>query len=91
MPDDLPWPLRPRDQLRAVGAARLARQIISETERLAQTATESASKIGEMIGETKVTAGEPELAPQFMGCPGCGEKGRLINVGSSSLGNLPRL
>jgi hypothetical protein len=80
-----PWPACGREtKLRAVEKLPdLLDQIITETERLAQTATESASKIGEMIGDTKITTGEPELAPQFMGCPGCGEKGRLINVGSS--------
>jgi hypothetical protein len=80
-----PWPACGREtKLKAVEKLPdLLDQIISETERLAKSATESASKIGEMIGETMVAAKEPELAPQFMGCPGCGEKGRLINVGSS--------
>jgi hypothetical protein len=80
-----PWPACGREtKLRAIEKLPdLLDQIITATERLAQSASESASKIGEMIGETKVAAKEPELAPQFMGCPGCGEKGRLINVGSS--------
>jgi hypothetical protein len=60
--------------------------IIPQTERLAETADETASKTGEMIGDTKVTVGVPELAPQFMTCPSCGEKGQWLNLGSHHRG-----
>jgi hypothetical protein len=55
--------------------------IIQETERLAETADETASKIGAMIGDTTVTVPAPEVAPQFTTCPWCCEKGQWLNVG----------
>jgi hypothetical protein len=80
-----PWPSCGREtKLRAVDKLpELLDKIIAETERLAETAGETASKIGAMIGDTKVTvgAGAPEVAPQVMTCPGCCEQGKWINVG----------
>jgi hypothetical protein len=83
------WPSCGREtKLRAVEKLpELLDMIIQETERLAETADETASKIGEMIGDTKVTVVEaPEVAPQFMTCPWCCEKGQWLNVGSRHWG-----
>jgi len=82
------WPSCGREtKLRAVEKLpELLDMIIKETERLAETADETASKIGEMIGDTKLTVGVPEVAPQFMTCPSCGENGQWLNVGSRHWG-----
>ena len=65
--------------------------IIQETERLAETADETTSKIGAMIGDTTVTVPAPEVAPQFTTCPWCCEKGQWLNVGSRHWGSVRRL
>jgi hypothetical protein len=60
--------------------------IIAEAERVAETADLTSSKIQEMVGETNVNVGAPEVAPRFMTCPWCGETGQWLNVGSSHWG-----
>jgi hypothetical protein len=78
-----PWPSCGREtKMRAIEKLpELLDKIIEETERLAETAGETASRIGAMIGDSKVTAATPEVAPQFMTCPWCGERGKWLNVG----------
>jgi len=60
--------------------------MIAEAERVAETADLTSSKIEEMVGETKVTVGAPQVAPRFMTCPWCSETGEWLNVGSSHWG-----
>jgi hypothetical protein len=56
-------------------------RIIHESERLAETAGDTASKIGALMGDGgTVTVAAPQLAPQVLACPWCGEKGKCINV-----------
>ena len=83
-----PWPSCGREiKMRAVEKLpELLDQIIEVAERLAETAGDTASKIEAMIGNTKVAAATPEVAPQFMNCPYCGEKGKWLNVGSTHWG-----
>ena len=84
-----PWPSCGREtkMKRAVEKLpELLDRIIQETERLAETAGDTASKIGAMIGNTNVATATPEVAPQFMNCPYCGEKGKWLNVGSTHWG-----
>jgi len=85
---ETPWPACGREtKLRAVEKLpELLDKIINETERLAETADETTSRIGEMIGDTKGTIGDPEVAPRFMTCPSCGETGKWLNVRSSHWG-----
>jgi hypothetical protein len=80
-----PWPSCGREtKLKAIEKLpELLDRIIDETERLAQTAGETASKIGTMIGDTKVTAANPEVAPQLLTCQSCGERGEWLNVRSA--------
>jgi hypothetical protein len=80
---ETPWPSCGREtKLRAVEMLPdLLDKIIQEAERLAETAGAAASKIGVMVGDAKMPTGIPEVAPQFMTCPGCGEKGKWLNVG----------
>ncbi len=82
------WPSCGREtKMRAIEKLpELLDKIIQETERLAETAGDTASKIGAMIGNTQVTTATPEVAPQFMNCPYCGEKGKWLNVGSTHWG-----
>jgi len=82
------WPSCGREtKLKAVEKLpELLDKIIIETERLAETADLTTSRIGEMIGDTKGTIGDPEVAPQFMTCPWCGETGKWLNVRSSHWG-----
>jgi hypothetical protein len=83
-----PWPSCGREtKMRAIEKLpELLDRIIQETERLAETAGDTASKIGAMIGNTQVATATPEVAPQFMNCPNCGEKGKWLNVGSTHWG-----
>ena len=83
-----PWPSCGREtKMRAIEKLpELLDKIIQETERLAETAGDTASKIGAMIGDTKVATATPEVAPQFLKCPSCWEKGKWLNVGSSHWG-----
>ena len=83
-----PWPSCGREtKLRAVEMLpELIDRIIRETERLAETAGETASRIEAMIGDSKVTSANPEVAPQFLKCPSCWEQGKWLNVGSSHWG-----
>ncbi len=78
------WPSCGREiKLRAVEKLpELLDKIINETERLAETAGETSTRIGAMIGDTKVTIAAPEVAIQIMTCPSCGEKGKWLNVGA---------
>jgi hypothetical protein len=80
-----PWPSCGREtKMRAIEKLpELLDKIIQETERLAETAGDTASRIEAMIGNTKVATATPEVAPQFMNCPYCGEKGKWLNVGST--------
>ena len=82
------WPSCGREtKMRAVEKLpELLDKIIQETERLAETAGETASKIGAMIGTTNVATATPEVAPQFLKCPSCWEKGKWLNVGSTHWG-----
>ena len=85
-----PWPSCGREtKMRAIEKLpELLDKMIHETERLAETAGDTASKIGAMIGNTNVNVAnaKPEVAPQFMNCPYCGEKGKWLNVGSTHWG-----
>jgi hypothetical protein len=83
-----PWPSCGREtKMRAIEKLpELLDKMIQETERLAETAGDTASKIEAMIGNTKVATATPEVAPQFMNCPYCGEKGKWLNVGSTHWG-----
>jgi hypothetical protein len=83
-----PWPACGREtKMKAIEKLpELLDKIIQETERLAETAGDTASKIEAMIGSTKVAIATPEVAPQFMNCPYCGEKGKWLNVGSTHWG-----
>jgi len=85
---ETPWPSCGREtKLRAVEKLpELLDKIINESERMAETADETTSRIGEMIGDSKGTIGAPEVAPQFMTCPWCGETGKWLNVGSRHWG-----
>jgi hypothetical protein len=64
--------------------------IIKESERLAETADATVSKVGELTKEFGYSAAADEsgteLAPQIMACPSCGEAGELVNVASSHWG-----
>ncbi len=82
------WPSCGREtKMRAVEKLpELLDKIIQETERLAETAGDTASKIGAMIGTTNVATATPEVAPQFLKCPSCWEKGKWLNVGSTHWG-----
>jgi hypothetical protein len=79
------WPSCGREtKMRAIEKLpELLDKIIGETERLAETAGETASKIGAMIGDHQVPAAAPEVAPQLLTCMGCGEKGKWLNVGQA--------
>ena len=44
-----------------------------------------------MIGIPEVPSAAPEVAPQVLVCPGCGEKGKWLNVGPDALVRLLRL
>jgi hypothetical protein len=83
-----PWPSCGREtKMRAIEKLpELLDKIIGETERLAETAGETASKIGAMIGDARVPVAAPEVAPQFLRCPSCWEQGKWLNVGSSHWG-----
>jgi hypothetical protein len=84
-----PWPSCGREtKLRAIDKLpELLDKIIVETERLAETAGVTASKVGSMIGQTVLPAAEtPEVAPRVLNCPYCGEKGKWINVGPTHWG-----
>ena len=84
-----PWPSCGREtKLKAIDKLpELLDKIILETERLAETAGDTASKIETMIGQTKLPAdATPEVAPQIMNCPYCGEKGKWLNVASTHWG-----
>jgi hypothetical protein len=78
-----PWPSCGREtKLRAVEMLpELLDRIIQETDRLAETAGKTASKIENMIGDPEVPPAAPAVAPQVLTCQGCGEKGKLLNVG----------
>jgi hypothetical protein len=80
-----PWPSCGREtKLKAIEKLpELLDRIIHETERLAETAGETASRIGVMIGDTEAQAEvpAPQVAPERMACPGCAERGKLVNVG----------
>jgi hypothetical protein len=82
-----PWPSCGREtKMRAIEKLpELLDKIIQETERLAETAGETASRIGAMIGDAKAPDAPPppQVAPQFLTCPGCGENGTWLNVRSA--------
>jgi hypothetical protein len=85
---ETPWPSCGREaKLRAFEKLpQLLDNIITASERLAETADLTALKIGEITGEIKSTAATPELAPQFMTCPWCSEQGEWLNVESNHWG-----
>jgi hypothetical protein len=60
--------------------------LTANAEALALTASETASKVEDMTGESPDSELTPELAPQFMTCQSCGEKGQIFNIGSSHWG-----
>jgi hypothetical protein len=78
-----PWPSCGREtKLRAIEKLpELLDQIIQETERLAETAGETTSRIGTMIGDPRIPSATPEVAPHVLLCQGCGERGKWLNVG----------
>jgi hypothetical protein len=83
-----PWPSCGREtKLRAVEKLpELLDKIIQQTEQLAETAGDTASKISAMIGNTTPTPATPEVAPRIMTCPYCGQHGKWLNVGSTHWG-----
>jgi hypothetical protein len=83
-----PWPSCGREtKLKAIDKLpELLDKIISETERVAATADETTSRIGEMLGDTRGSVGAPEVARRIMICPWCGEPGKWLNVRSHHWG-----
>jgi hypothetical protein len=96
---ETPWPSCGREtKLRAFEKLpELLDNIIKDSERLAETAAETASTIREVIGDATATgtatavgaaagpggAAAPQVAPHFMTCPWCSEQGEWLNVGSN--------
>jgi hypothetical protein len=84
-----PWPSCGREiKLKAVEKLpELLDMIVTEAERLAETADLTGSKIEEMIGDARGTAGVSHVATQFLTCPSCGETGQCTSVGNSRWGS----
>jgi hypothetical protein len=83
-----PWPSCGREtKLRAAEKLpELLDRIIKETERLAEAGDETASRLREMIGEAKETAGGSTVRQDRLICPSCEESGKLLTIGSSRWG-----
>ncbi len=82
------WPSCGREtKLRAAEKLpELVDRIIKEAERLADAGDETASRLRELIGEAKETAGAPSVARDRLICPDCEELGKLVSIGSSRWG-----
>jgi hypothetical protein len=85
---ETPWPSCSREtKLKAFEKlTELLETLTANAEELVRTADETAAKVADVIGESEDSVDAPKLAPQFLACPSCGERGKVLNVASEHWG-----